>query len=61
MRSGENLREEERTVAWFYRVLRYNVIDFYRRQATARKMLDIYSAEDPSGTMPRCVNVWLPC
>jgi RNA polymerase sigma factor (sigma-70 family) len=47
IRSGESLRDEESTVAWFYRILRHSIIDVYRRQA-ARKTLEAYSAEDPS-------------
>lgn len=45
MRSGETLRDKESIVAWFYRILRHSIIDHYRKQATANKTLELYSAE----------------
>ena len=50
---ARDLRNEESTVAWFYRLLRNAVIDHYRRNATARRGLEALATEvehehDPS-------------
>lgn len=50
----ETLRNEESAVAWFYRVLRNAVVDYYRRQASASRALEAFSselsrAEEPAG------------
>jgi RNA polymerase sigma-70 factor (ECF subfamily) len=42
---GSELRDEESTVAWFYRVLRDAVTDHYRRGATRAKALEAFGAE----------------
>lgn len=41
----ETLRTEESAVAWFYRVLRNAVVDYYRRQASASRALEAFAAE----------------
>lgn len=50
----ETLRHEESAVAWFYRVLRNAVVDYYRRRASASRALEAFSselsrAEEPAG------------
>lgn len=50
----ETLRNEESAVAWFYRILRNAVVDYYRRQASASRALEEFSselsqAEEPAG------------
>jgi RNA polymerase sigma factor (sigma-70 family) len=42
---GSELRDEESTVAWFYRILRNAVTDHYRRGATRAKALEAFGAE----------------
>src|SRR5260370_28173624 len=42
---GSELRDEESTVAWFYRILRNAVTDYYRRGATRTKALEAFGAE----------------
>lgn len=37
---GGELREAESSVAWFYRILRNAIIDYYRRSATHSKAVD---------------------
>lgn len=44
------LRTEESVVAWFYTVLRNAVVDFYRRRATERKVLDPEEFDDAAKT-----------
>jgi RNA polymerase sigma factor (sigma-70 family) len=41
------LRSEESTVAWFYRVLRNAITDNFRRQAARTKAHDGFAAEAP--------------
>jgi RNA polymerase sigma factor (sigma-70 family) len=43
MRAAEKadaIRDEERVVAWFYRLLRNAIFDYYRRKSTEQKALD---------------------
>ncbi len=42
---GSELRDEESVVAWFYRILRNAVTDYYRRGATRTKALEAFGAE----------------
>ena len=42
---GSELRDEERAVAWFYRILRNSITDYYRRGATQTKALEAFAAE----------------
>ena len=41
----ETLRSDESAVAWFYRALRNAVVDHYRREKSAARALDHFSAE----------------
>jgi len=40
-----DLRDEESAVAWFYRLLRNAVIDYYRRRASASSALERFASE----------------
>ncbi len=40
---GNDIRERESSVAWFYRLLRNAVIDHYRRQASAQRKLERFA------------------
>ena len=46
------LREEESTVAWFYRILRNAVIDHYRRRTTEGSALERWARELDSAPAP---------
>lgn len=37
LRHAEDLREDDKVVAWFYRLLRRSVIDYYRAQGATRQ------------------------
>ena len=45
MKSVDQLRDDESTVAWFYRILRHSIIDLYRRRATSQAALDRLESE----------------
>jgi len=42
---GADIRDEESTVAWFYRVLRNGVIDHYRHRASTARALEGWGKE----------------
>lgn len=48
IQSADNLRSSESIVAWFYRILRNSVIDFYRRNAARSAALEGLAAELPA-------------
>jgi RNA polymerase sigma factor (sigma-70 family) len=43
--SGSQLREDDSAVAWFYRILRNAIIDYYRRRATEGAALERWVQE----------------
>ena len=45
MQHESELRQEESSVAWFYRILRNAVTDHYRQSATRSRAIDQYKAE----------------
>ncbi len=45
VRSAPALRDEERLVQWFYRVLRNAITDAYRRRAAETRRMDAYALE----------------
>jgi RNA polymerase sigma factor (sigma-70 family) len=45
LESGGQLRENESSVAWFYRILRNAIIDHYRRRATEGAALERWTQE----------------
>ena len=44
---GGEIKDEESTVAWFYRILRNAVTDHYRRAAARNRAHDTFAAEAP--------------
>ncbi len=42
---GGELRDDESAVAWFYRLLRNALVDFYRRRAVESRVLQRHAAE----------------
>lgn len=65
---AEGLREGESAVAWFYRLLRNALIDYYRRRAAEQRRLAVHaeraseSAEDEAlrETVCQCVEGLIP-
>lgn len=47
MEHHSQLRNEESIVAWFYRILRNAIIDYYRRAASRSKAHEQFAAETP--------------
>jgi RNA polymerase sigma-70 factor (ECF subfamily) len=45
------LRSEESAVAWFYRILRNTVIDYYRQRAIEERVLDRWNEEAETATV----------
>ena len=43
---------DEKAVAWFYRVLRNAVIDYYRHRASSARAMDAWGRELPDSQMP---------
>lgn len=52
LEAGGQLRAHESSVAWFYRILRNAVIDYYRRRATEGAALDRWARELEIETVP---------
>ena len=48
----DDIRDESSSVAWFYRMLRNSIIDYYRRGATRSKALESLAAEMKDATEP---------
>ena len=44
---GSEIREDESTVAWFYRILRNAITDHYRRRAARTNAHEAFAAETP--------------
>lgn len=66
---ADDLRNGESAVAWFYRLLRNALVDFYRhrdaeRRALARHARELESTVDPDATLEdaicQCVNALVP-
>jgi len=45
LRTAPSLRDEDRVLPWFYRILNNTITDAYRRRRTARKHLDLFPEE----------------
>ncbi len=45
LRSADDLRDEERLLPWFYRILNNAIIDTYRKRATEMRYLESYARE----------------
>lgn len=63
---GESIRDDESVVAWFYRVLRNAIIDYYRRNDVRARRTEEYGKEaerlqpvlDPSDQRELCQCLW---
>jgi RNA polymerase sigma-70 factor (ECF subfamily) len=44
---GSEIRDDESTVAWFYRILRNAITDHYRRRAALSRAQESFAAETP--------------
>ena len=47
---GNELRDGESAVAWFYRLLRNALVDFYRKQDAERRAMERHAGEAPVAT-----------
>ncbi len=47
MEHGSKIRDDESTVAWFYRILRNAITDHYRRRAARARAHESFAAETP--------------
>jgi RNA polymerase sigma-70 factor (ECF subfamily) len=47
MEHGSDIRDDESTVAWFYRILRNAITDHYRRRAARTRAHESFAAEAP--------------
>jgi RNA polymerase sigma-70 factor (ECF subfamily) len=45
MEKGSSIRQSESSIAWFYRLLRNAVIDYYRRRESADRSLEAYAQQ----------------
>jgi RNA polymerase sigma-70 factor (ECF subfamily) len=45
MEQTSNLRREESAIAWFYRILRNSVIDYYRHRAAEDRALEQWAQD----------------
>lgn len=59
--SAEDLRSSESIVAWFYRILRNGVIDYYRRNATRKAAFDRLLGELPISYEAELMNQACAC
>ena len=67
LKNGEQIRDDENLVAWFYRILRHALIDLYRRRAVRDRALQNLQAEVDHPPMPEdrrsicaCLQALLP-
>ena len=70
LRKAGDIRDDERAVAWFYRLLRNAVVDHYRRAAASRKAIEAHARQaseadpefdaDLERTVCECVNELVP-
>lgn len=61
LEKGGAIREEERAVAWFYRLLRNALIDFYRHQASEGRALDAEAREPRMPSEPELLEAVCQC
>ena len=58
---GQELREGESSVAWFYRVLRNAITDKHRRQAVSTRALEQFARESPQTVEPELEETVCAC
>ena len=52
---GDQIRNEESAIAWFYQMLRNAVIDFYRQRASTERALEAFANEMEAAEPPHDV------
>jgi RNA polymerase sigma-70 factor (ECF subfamily) len=67
MEKGGGIQDSESAVAWFYRLLRNSLVDYYRHKAIEERAVDqqakeaqIPSTEELRGIVCACMNTLLP-
>jgi RNA polymerase sigma-70 factor (ECF subfamily) len=67
LRSAENLRDEDRLLPWFYRILNNAIIDTYRKRNVEARYLESYAretvldgAEEDQSALCECFRELLP-
>lgn len=48
LKQADKIKDKEKIVAWFYRLLRNSLVDFYRRQSAEVKVLERFVKDAPS-------------
>jgi RNA polymerase sigma-70 factor (ECF subfamily) len=61
MEHGSEIRDDESTVAWFYRILRNAIIDHYRRGAARDRAHEGFANEAPSSYEPELARTVCAC
>ena len=49
---GNQIRSNDASIAWFYRLLRNAITDHYRNEATTTRILEQWSKESPASQPP---------
>ena len=58
---GSEIRDDESTVAWFYRILRNAITDHYRRRATRQRAHEGFVADAPTSYEPELKQTVCAC
>ena len=58
---GSEIRKDESTVAWFYRILRNAIADHYRKGSARTRAHETYSAELPNSYEPEIAQTVCAC
>jgi RNA polymerase sigma-70 factor, ECF subfamily len=58
---GSEIRDDESTVAWFYRILRNAITDHYRKGSARTRAHDTYTAELPISYEPETAQTVCAC
>jgi RNA polymerase sigma factor (sigma-70 family) len=61
MEHSSEIRDDESTVAWFYRILRNSVTDEYRRRAARSRAQDSFAADAPLSYEPELEQTACAC
>jgi len=61
MEHGAEIRDDESTVAWFYRILRNAIADHYRRGAARTRAHEGFASEVPSSYEPELAQTACAC
>ena len=61
MEHGSEIRDDESTVAWFYRILRNAITDHYRRRAARGRVHEGFAQEVPDSYEPELAQTVCAC